>query len=119
LDSDRALQRGPTNGEFNFIDQRFRLPRPLVRRGKSSWIPCHRAAVLAVVLVLAPLAGIFGYFGVHGDWVFESGFLSPTSLRTGEVGGGMANAIGRDGLHPVLASIAGVPIGIGGRYLPC
>src|SRR5215467_6299345 len=76
------------------------------------------AAVLAVILVLAPLAGIFAYLIYMGIGSLNLAFFTHTPAPPGEVGGGMANAIAGSIYILFLASIAGVPIGIGaGIYL--
>jgi len=75
-------------------------------------------AVGAVVLVLAPLGAIFGYLVYKGIGSINWAFLTETPKPVGEAGGGMANAIAGTGLILLIASIAGVPIGIGaGIYL--
>jgi len=76
------------------------------------------AAVLAVVLVLAPLAGIFGYLVYMGVGSLNLAFFTHVPAPPGEIGGGMANAIAGTVYILFIASIAGVPIGIGaGIYL--
>src|ERR1700742_2632192 len=71
------------------------------------------ASVLAVVLVLAPLAGIFGYLVYMGIGSLNLAFFTHVPAPPGEVGGGMANAIAGSIYILFLASLAGVPIGIG------
>lgn len=76
------------------------------------------AAIAAVVLVLAPLAAIFGYLLYKGIGSVNYNFLTQIPKPPGEVGGGMANAIAGSAYILLLASIIGVPIGIGaGIYL--
>lgn len=76
------------------------------------------AAVLTVVLVLAPLFAIFFYLVYKGVGSVDWAFLTQTPKPVGEVGGGMANAIVGSVLILALASILGVPLGIGaGIYL--
>src|SRR5579863_6593144 len=75
-------------------------------------------AILTVVLVLAPLIAIFGYLVFRGMGSFNLPFLSQTPKPVGEVGGGMANAIIGSLLILGIASIIGVPLGVGaGIYL--
>src|SRR5579863_9545166 len=75
-------------------------------------------AILTVVLVLAPLIAIFGYLVFRGMGSFNLPFLSQTPKPVGEVGGGMANAIIGSLLILGIASIIGVPFGVGaGIYL--
>jgi phosphate transport system permease protein len=75
-------------------------------------------AVLTVILVLAPLVGIFGYLVYKGIGSINWAFLTQTPKPEGEPGGGMANAIVGSGLILGVASLIGVPLGIGaGIYL--
>src|SRR5246127_5804249 len=75
-------------------------------------------AVVTVVLVLAPLVAIFGYLVYRGIGSMNWAFLTQTPKPVGETGGGMANAIAGSVLILGIASIIGVPFGIGaGIYL--
>jgi len=75
-------------------------------------------AVLTVVLVLAPLVAIFGYLVYRGSGSMNWAFLTQTPKPVGEPGGGMANAIAGSVLILGIASVIGVPFGIGaGIYL--
>jgi len=75
-------------------------------------------AVLTVVLVLAPLFAIFAYLVYRGIGSINWAFLTQTPKPVGESGGGMANAIVGSAFILALASVIGVPIGIGaGIYL--
>ena len=71
-------------------------------------------AVLTVILVLAPLVAIFGYLLYRGVGSINWAFLTQTPKPVGEAGGGMANAIVGSALILAIASILGVPLGIGG-----
>ena len=76
------------------------------------------AAVLTVVLVLTPLVAIFGYLVYRGVGAIDWAFLTQTPKPVGEAGGGMANAIVGSALILGIASIIGVPFGVGaGIYL--
>lgn len=76
------------------------------------------AAVLASVLVLAPLIAVFGYLVYKGIGSINLAFLTNTPKPVGEPGGGMANAIVGSGLILAIGSAIGVPLGIGsGVYL--
>ena len=76
------------------------------------------AATLAVVLVLAPLIAIFGYLVYRGVGSINWAFLTQLPKPVGETGGGMANAIVGSVFILAIASIIGVPFGIGaGIYL--
>jgi len=72
----------------------------------------------SVVLVLAPLAAIFGYLVYRGIGSVDLAFFTEIPKPVGEVGGGMANAIVGSGFILLIASAIGVPLGIGtGIYL--
>jgi phosphate transport system permease protein len=74
--------------------------------------------ILAVVLVLVPLAAIFGYLVYRGVGALNWAFLTQIPKPVGEVGGGMGNGIVGSALILVVASLIGVPFGIGaGIYL--
>jgi phosphate transport system permease protein len=75
-------------------------------------------AVLTVILVLAPLIAIFGYLMYRGIGSINWAFLTQTPKPVGEPGGGMANAIVGSAFILGIASLIGVPFGIGaGIYL--
>src|SRR5947208_10094066 len=75
-------------------------------------------AVLTVVLVLAPLVAIFGYLVYRGLGAINWAFLTQTPKPVGEAGGGMANAMVGSGVILLLASVIGIPFGVGtGIYL--
>jgi phosphate transport system permease protein len=75
-------------------------------------------AVAAAILVLVPLLAIFAYLVVKGIGSVNLAFLTQTPKPPGEVGGGMANAIVGTGLILAMASMIGLPLGIGsGIYL--
>ena len=76
------------------------------------------AAGAAVVLVLLPLGAIFAYLIYKGVGAINWAFLTQTPKPVGEAGGGMANAIAGSVYILMIASVMGVPIGIGaGIYL--
>ncbi len=75
-------------------------------------------AVLTVILVLAPLFAIFAYLVYRGVGSINWAFLTQTPKPVGEAGGGMANAIVGSVFILALASVIGVPLGVGaGIYL--
>ncbi len=75
-------------------------------------------AIATVVIVLAPLVAIFSYLVYKGIGSINWAFLTQTPKPVGEVGGGMANAIVGSLFILAIASIIGVPFGIGaGIYL--
>ena len=75
-------------------------------------------SVLTVVLVLLPLFAIFAYLVYRGIGAINWAFLTQTPKPVGEPGGGMANAIIGSMVILGIASLLGVPFGIGaGIYL--
>jgi len=94
------------------------LVRPLSLRRRITDRVMTGAAVLTVVIVLAPLVAIFGYVVYRGVGAINWAFLTQTPKPVGEAGGGMANAIVGSIFILGIASIIGVPLGIGaGIYL--
>lgn len=88
----------------------------LWRRAKDHFATAF--AILTVILVLAPLVAIFGYLVYKGVGSINLAFLTQTPKPPGEIGGGMANAIAGSVLILAIASLLGVPLGIGaGIYL--
>jgi len=71
-------------------------------------------AILATVLVVTPLIAIFVYLIYKGASSLNLAFFTQIPKPEGEVGGGMANAIVGSGVLLAVASLLGVPIGIGG-----
>src|SRR5262245_43833442 len=75
-------------------------------------------AVLTVIAVLLPLGAIFAYLIYKGIGSINLAFLTQTPKPVGEPGGGMANAIVGSSVILGIASLLGVPFGIGaGIYL--
>jgi phosphate transport system permease protein len=73
---------------------------------------------LAMAVVLAPLVAIFGYLVYKGIGSIDLNFLTQVPKPVGEAGGGMANAIAGSAVILGIASLLGVPAGIGaGIYL--
>jgi phosphate transport system permease protein len=100
------------------------MPNPETKQLEISlWrrITDHLATLFAistVVLVLAPLIAIFAYLVIKGVGSINLSFLTQTPKPPGEAGGGMANAIAGSVLILGIASLLGVPVGIGaGIYL--
>ena len=71
-------------------------------------------AILATLLVIAPLVAIFVYLIVKGASSLNLAFFTQVPKPVGEVGGGMANAVVGSAVLLAIASLIGVPIGIGG-----
>jgi phosphate transport system permease protein len=75
-------------------------------------------AILTVILVLVPLIAIFGYLLFRGLASVNWAFLTQTPRPPGEAGGGVANGIVGSMMILGVASLLGVPLGIGaGIYL--
>lgn len=75
-------------------------------------------AILTVIIVLAPLVAIFGDLVYKGASSLNWAFFTQTPKPVGETGGGMANAIVGSLLILGIASVIGVPFGVGaGIYL--
>src|SRR5437868_2097576 len=70
-------------------------------------------AGLTVVLVLLPLGAIFTYLVYRGIGSINWAFLTQTPKPVGEAGGGMANAIAGSVVILLIATLIGVPVGIG------
>ncbi len=92
--------------------QQVSLWRRITNQGATAF------AMGAAVLVLVPLLAIFVYLVIKGIGSVNVTFLTQTPKPPGEVGGGMANAIVGTGLILAVASVIGLPLGIGsGIYL--
>ena len=75
-------------------------------------------AVVATVVVMLPLVAILGYLIYKGIGSVSIAFLTQTPKPVGETGGGMANAIVGTGVILAMASVIGIPLGVGtGIYL--
>lgn len=75
-------------------------------------------AILATILVIVPLAVIFAELVFKGASSLDLNFFTKVPVPEGETGGGMANAIVGSAVLLGLASLIGIPIGIGsGIYL--
>jgi phosphate transport system permease protein len=70
-------------------------------------------AIVTVILVLVPLFAIFAYLVYRGIGSLNWSFLTQTPKPVGEAGGGMANAIVGSAVILFLASVIGVPVGVG------
>jgi phosphate transport system permease protein len=75
-------------------------------------------AVLSTAVVLLPLIAILGYLLYMGASSLNLAFFTQVPAPVGQPGGGMANAILGSGVILALASLLGIPLGIGaGVYL--
>lgn len=75
-------------------------------------------AVVSTILVLVPLVAIVAYLIYKGASSLNLAFFTHLPAPVGEKGGGMANAIAGSGVLLGVASLMGIPLGIGaGVYL--
>src|SRR6266404_1200273 len=75
-------------------------------------------AASTAILVTAPLLAIFVYLVLRGATSLNRAFLTHRPTSVGEAGGGMGNAIVGSGIILGIASLIGVPIGVGaGTYI--
>lgn len=75
-------------------------------------------AIISTVLVLVPLVAILGYLLYKGASSLNLAFFTHVPVPIGVGGGGMANAIAGSAAILGLASLLGIPLGIGaGVYL--
>jgi phosphate transport system permease protein len=88
-----------------------------LRRQMTDYFFTGLAASLSVVVVCTLIA-IFAYLVLKGGESLNWSFLTQTPKPVGEVGGGMANALLGSIMILGIASLFGVPVGIGaGIYL--
>ena len=71
-------------------------------------------AVLATVLVVAPLVAVFVYLVYRGASSLSLDFFTQAPKPVGESGGGMANAIVGSAILLGVGSLIGIPVGIAG-----
>ena len=93
------------------------MPQEQQIRNRLRWLVDKTAtslAVLSTLLVIVPLAAIFIYLIIKGASSLNVDFFTKIPAPVGETGGGMANAIVGSITLLALASLIGVPIGIGG-----
>jgi phosphate transport system permease protein len=86
-------------------------------RSRIRTLTDHTVTVLAIsatVLVVLPLVVIFVYLVLKGASSLNLDFFTKIPKPEGESGGGMANAIVGSGVLLGIASLIGVPMGIGG-----
>jgi phosphate transport system permease protein len=93
------------------------VPQELQFRTRLRWLVDKTAtslAVLSTILVIVPLAAIFVYLVIKGASSLNVDFFTKIPAPVGETGGGMANAIVGSVTLLGLASLIGIPVGIGG-----
>lgn len=71
------------------------------------------ASILSTALVLIPLVAILGYLIFKGASSLNWAFFTHVPAPVGESGGGMANAIVGSAIILGIASLFGIPLGIG------
>ncbi len=102
---------------FKTVATQRQVPQISLRRRVTDHVMTG-LAVVTVVLVLVPLIAIFGYLLYRGLGSINWAFLTQTPKPVGEPGGGMANAIVGSAFILGIASLIGVPLGVGaGIYL--
>src|SRR6202522_3463471 len=103
--------------ETTKISARHTVPAIALRRRITDHVMTG-AAVLTVILVLVPLFAIFAYLVYRGVGSINWAFLTQTPKPVGEAGGGMGDARVGSVFILALASLLGVPVGVGaGIYL--
>ncbi len=93
---------------------------PRSRKGGRSFVNAlvNGFCIAATVLVLTPLVAILAYLLFKGFSSLNVAFFTHPPRPVGEPGGGMANAIVGSGIILAVASLIGIPTGIGaGVYL--
>ncbi|HZQ19246.1 MAG TPA: phosphate ABC transporter permease PstA [Terriglobales bacterium] len=88
-----------------------------LRRQITNYFFTGLAAGLSI-LVVGTLVAIFAYLVLKGAGALNWAFLTQTPKPVGETGGGMANAFVGSVMILAIASLIGVPVGVGaGIYL--
>jgi phosphate transport system permease protein len=106
---------GPVRPPVDFRSKRMRLNS--LRRYMVNHL-VSGLALLSTLLVIAPLLAILSYLLYMGASSLNVAFFTHIPAPVGEAGGGMSNAIVGSGMVLGLASVMGIPIGIGaGIYL--
>ena len=84
-----------------------------IKSSLTAWI-----CFVCNILVITPLALVFGYLIVKGAGSLNLAFFTQLPVPVGETGGGIANAIAGTLILVAIAAIVGVPIGVlGAIYL--
>jgi len=105
-------QRGPVRNRGESQSTKLSLGRKFANVGANAF------ALGSAVLVLIPLLAVFVYLLMKGFGSLNWAFFTQTPKPVGETGGGMANAIVGSGVILAIASLIGIPMGIGcGVYL--
>jgi len=94
------------------------LPTAEIRRRRIVDVVMTSLCFVAVLIAIAPLASVLGYVILQGATSLNWAFFTQTPAPTGELGGGMANALVGTLILMVLGSCVGIPVGIlGGLFL--
>ena len=94
------------------------MERMINVRRKSTNHLVTALAVVSTIIVLVPLVAVLGYLIYKGASSLNWAFFTHTPVPVGETGGGMANSIVGSGVVLGIASLMGIPLGIGaGVYL--
>jgi phosphate transport system permease protein len=110
-----ATQPINTRPPMDFSTRAMRLND--IRRKSTNHI-VSGLAILATIIVIAPLIAILAYLIYKGASSLNLAFFTHIPAPVGEQGGGMANSIVGSGVILTLASLMGIPIGISaGVYL--
>jgi phosphate transport system permease protein len=103
------------------VAPRTYAPRPRVRglaRRRGTSIVMVSLTCLAAALAVVPLIVILGYLVKQGAGSLDASFFTEMPKPPGETGGGMANAIMGTLILLGIASVVGLPVGVGaGLYL--
>jgi phosphate transport system permease protein len=95
-----------------------RFERLLNARRESTNHVVTVLSIISTIIVLVPLVAVLGYLIYKGASSLNWAFFTKPPVPVGETGGGMANSIVGSGVILALASLMGVPVGIGaGVYL--
>jgi phosphate transport system permease protein len=106
----RAARRSKRGEESKVSTNKFEL-RSRIRAATDHTVTV--LAVTATILVIVPLAVIFAELIYKGASSLDWNFFTKVPAPEGEMGGGMANAIVGSAVLLALASLIGIPIGIG------
>jgi len=105
----------PRSNPLNLQSKTMRFH--IVRRSVTNYL-VSGLAILATIIVLAPLAAILFYLVYKGASSLNLAFFTKIPAPVGQSGGGMANSIFGSGVILLLASLMGIPVGIAaGVYL--
>ena len=114
-DSTALTPDSPQRPPMDFTSRGMRL-NDLRRRLMNYFV--SGLAVMATILVIAPLVAILVYLVYKGASSLNINFFTKPPAPVGDPGGGMANSIVGSGVILLLASSMGIPIGIAaGVYL--